>query len=707
MTAGPSALFCCSPRSCRHLPASWLALTGLLLASASLQAAPLPDRAGPAPAATDRPFTVHDLVQLARVSDPQVSPTGRQVAFVLRTTDLDANRGRFDIWLMAADGSGLRRLTADPAADTSPRWAPDGQSLFFLSSRGGSSQVWQLDLRGGEAQPVGSFPLDVQELLVLPDGRLLLFFEVYPDCRELQCTIDRDAARATVKASGKLYDRLFVRHWDTWKDGKRRHPFVWQPGGPPPRDLLPGVDGDCPSKPWGGVEEVAVSPDGREAVLTARVAGREEAWSVDFNLWRVSLGEPGEPTCLTCDNLAWDTTPAYSPDGKTLAYLAMARPGFEADRFGIKLRDLATGRVRAVADGWDRSAGGLLWAADGKRLFTVAENLGQRSLFAIDPAAGRVTTLLAQGSVGMPVLLGRDRLLFSLDTLTAPADLFSLQLDGKNLRQLTRLNEDRLRGVGFGVPEQFTFTGADADTVYGYLVPPVWRDPAAPVPVAFLIHGGPQGSFGNHFHYRWNPQTYAGAGYAAVMIDFHGSTGYGQAFTDRIRGDWGGAPYEDLMKGLDAALARYPWLDGSRVCALGASYGGYMVNWIAGQTDRFRCLVVHDGNLDEKMAYYDTEELWFPEWEHGGTPWENPEGYAKHNPVDHVARWKTPMLVIHGGLDYRVVDTQGISTFNVLQRRGIPSKFLYFPDENHWVLKPHNSIQWHETVTGWLDQWLK
>jgi len=278
-------------------------------------------------------------------------------------------------------------------------------------------------------------------------------------------------------------------------------------------------------------------------------------------------------------------------------------------------------------------------------------------------------------------------------------------MDGRGARALTTLNAERLAKARRGPAEQFTFKGAGGDTVHGYLVRPVDFKEGQRYPVAFLVHGGPQGSFGNHFHYRWNPQFYAGAGYAAVAIDFHGSTGYGQAFQDSIRHDWGGKPYEDLIKGLDHALATWKFLDGDRVCALGASYGGYMINWMAGQTDRFRCMVNHDGNLDERFAWFDTEELWFPEWEHGGTPWENPAGYAKHNPIDHVAKWTTPMLVVHGALDFRVVDTQGLGTFNVLQRRNIPSKLLYFPDENHWVLKPHNSVQWHDTVQAWLDQW--
>jgi len=296
---------------------------------------------------------------------------------------------------------------------------------------------------------------------------------------------------------------------------------------------------------------------------------------------------------------------------------------------------------------------------------------------------------------------------FLQDTLSAPAELWSCAKDGSDVKRITNLNAERIASAKMGEYEPFTFVGWNGETVHAWLVKPVGFDAAKKWPVAFLIHGGPQGSFGNHFHYRWNPQAYAGAGFAAIMVDFHGSTGYGQAFTDSIRGDWGGKPYEDLMKGLDAALSKYTFLDGARVAALGASYGGYMINWIAGQTDRFKALVNHDGNLDERMAYYDTEELWFPEWERGGPPWENPEGYGKHNPIDHVGEWKTPMLVLHGALDFRVVDTQGMSTFTALQRRGIPSKFISFPDENHWVLKPANSVLWHENVIEWITRWTK
>ncbi len=390
----------------------------------------------------------------------------------------------------------------------------------------------------------------------------------------------------------------------------------------------------------------------------------------------------------------------------------MARAGYEADQLQIVLQPWPAGPARPLAPGWDRSANEVVWSADGRTIYATAGNVGQQSLFAIDLADGKARTVVNEGHLVAPALVrgaggGRDRLAVLVDHLRSPAELHVVGADGNGLTARTSFNRARLGEVQLGEPEQFSFPGWNNEQVYAWVVKPVGFDPAKKYPLAFLIHGGPQGSFSNNFHYRWNPQTYAAAGYAAVMVDFHGSTGYGQAFTDAIRGDWGGKPLVDLQKGLDAALAKYPWIDGQRACALGASYGGYMINWIAGNwPDRFKCLVNHDGNLDERMAYYATEELWFPEWDHGGTPWANPEGYAKHNPIDHVAKWKTPMLVIHGARDFRVVETQGMATFTALQRRGIASRFLYFPDENHWVLKPANSVLWHETVLEWLNRYL-
>jgi dipeptidyl aminopeptidase/acylaminoacyl peptidase len=666
----------------------------------------------PSLAADPHPFSIQDMLAMHRISDWQVSPDGIRVVFSVSVTDLDSNRRRSDIYMAQVDGSGVRQLTTNPANDVQPRWGGDGSHVFFLSTRSGSQQVWRLALEGGEPEMVTNLPVDVDALRVSPDGKYLVFsMAVFPG-KSPEETKNLLNEKAKSKASGMVYERLFFRHWDTWEDGTRNHLFVFPLPSGPARDIMPEMAADCPSKPFGGTEEFSIAPDGRTIVFSAKDVGREEAWSTNYDLFVAPADGSAKPKKIT-SNPAWDTQPVFSRNGRTLAYLAMSRAGYEADRFDIVLRDWQSGDERKLvlrADEslrGDRSAGELEWSADGKELLCTADHLGQHSIFAVNAATGRSRIIVEKGTAASPRILPEGTVLFGLHSLLNPTELYSVGLDGKNLRRITHINDTRVAAARFGKPEQFTFQGAKGETVYGYIVYPSDFNPAKKYPVAFLIHGGPQGSFGNDFHYRWNPQAYAGAGYAAVMIDFHGSTGYGQSFTDAINNDWGGAPYEDLMMGLDFALQNYPFLDKDRMAALGASYGGYMINWIAGHTDRFKALICHDGNLDEHMAYYDTEELWFPEWEHGGPAFQNPAGYTKHSPLSFVRNWKTPMLVIHGGKDYRVVDTQGIATFNLLQRKGIPSKLLYFPDENHWVLKPANSIQWHETVLGWLDQWLK
>ena len=654
------------------------------------------------------PFSVHDMLAMDRLDDPQVSPDGRWIVFVLRETDLEANKGRTDLWLVRADGTALRRLTSHPEGDSNPRWAPDGKSVWFISARSGSAQVWRIRIDGGEAQQITEEPLDVGNLVVAPDGRHIAFtMEVFADGNTPAETKDRLDKTEQRKASGRIYERIFVRHWDTWKDGRRSHLFVIPSTGGDATDVMQGMDADTPSKPFGGPEEITFTPDGSGIVFAARDVGAEEAWSTDFDLYLAPVDGSESPKCLTEKNTAWDTNPVFSPDGKTLAYLSMTRPGYESDRFRIVLHRWPGSLERVLTENWDRSPSSFCFSADGKTIYAIATNTGQRSLFAVSVKTGAVRTVVKEGSVGRAQIAG-DRLIYALNNLCWPVELYSVKPDGSDVRRITNINSEKMAAVRMGEYEQFTFAGWNDETIYCYVVKPIDLDPGKKYPVAFLIHGGPQGSFGNSFHYRWNPQAYAGAGYAAVMVDFHGSVGYGQAFTDSIRGDWGGKPLEDLQKGLAAALERYSWMDGDRVGALGASFGGYMINWIAGNwPDRFRCLVNHDGNLCERMAYFDTEELWFPEWDHLGTPWDDPENYEKHNPANFVKNWKSPMLVIHGALDYRVADTQGLGTFNALQRRGIPSRLLYFPDENHWVLKPHNSILWHKTVIGWLDRWLK
>jgi dipeptidyl aminopeptidase/acylaminoacyl peptidase len=674
------------------------------------KAAPEPSQ--PRTGTPRHPFTVDDMLAMDRVRELDVSPDGKFATFTVSSTNFTANKRRTDVWLAALDGSVVRPLTSHADTDKgdsneSPRFTPDGKSILFISSRTGSSQVWRTSPAGGDVSQVTKLPVDVGGVIPFPDGkRLLLLLEVYPDATALEETAKRDEAKTKNPSKVMAYDKLMIRHWDSWHDGKYRHLFVWNDAVTAPIDLLKGLASDAPPRPFGGTEQLSISPDGNEIVFAAKAGSKDEAWSTNVDLFVAPSTGATAPVNLSAQNLAEDGNPVFSPDGSKLAYLAMVRPGYESDRRRAVVMDWKARRTLSSTEAWDRSPAELAWTNDGKTLVTTADHLGRHSLFTIATDAGRATMRFDVGT-NEEVHVAGHQLVFLHHSLRNPAEIWTAGLDGKGARPLTHINDARVAAIEWGETEQFEFTGAHGDKVHAWIVKPTEMKAGQRVPVALLIHGGPQGSFGDDFHYRWNPQAYAGRGYAAIMIDFHGSTGYGQAFTDAIRGDWGGAPFEDLMKGLDAALAKYPLLDRDRVAALGASYGGYMINWINGKTDRFKALVCHDGNLDETMAYFDTEELWFPEWEHSGTPWENPESFSKQSPVAFVKNWKTPTLVIHGGRDYRVVETQGIGTFTALQRRGVPSRFVYFPEANHWVLKPQDSKRWHQEVLDWLDRYTK
>ena len=657
--------------------------------------------------AAPRGFTVDDMVKMERVGSPVLSPDGARVVYSVRSTDLAKNRGHSELWLLdlKTPGAAPKQLTRADASSSDPVWSPNGDAIYFMQS----SQVWRMPAAGGAAVKVTDLPVDVDNFRLSPNGQRLAFSAaVYRDCADLACSARRAEEQSKVKASGRIYDRLFVRHWDTWNDHRNNvlfsSPIDSNGKAGTPVALSNTLDGDVPSKPFGDADEYHFSPDGQTIVFAARIAGKTESWSTNFDVYAVPAAG-GAPKNLTADNPAWDSKPIYSPDGATLAYLAMKRPGFEADRFGIVLMDVATGKKRTLAADWDRSVADFRWAPDGKALLVSADDIGQHKLFSIDAASGKVTALTDKGYVGGFDAAG-DTMVISQASLSGGAQLY--KRNGAAWAPLTNLNAQALADVRFGEFEQFSFKGAKGETVYGHVMKPWNAAPGVKYPVAFLVHGGPQGSFGNSWSYRWNPQTYAGAGYAAVFIDFHGSTGYGQKFTDAISGDWGGAPLEDLKKGLAAAGAKYPWLDTGNACALGASYGGYMMNWIEGNwSNGFKCIVNHDGVFDNRAMYYSTEELWFNEWENGGSYFTAPQKHEKFNPVNYVTKWKTPMLVIHGEKDYRIPVSQGLGAFTALQRQGVESKLLVFPDENHWVLKPANSVLWHQTVLGWLDQHLK
>jgi len=662
-----------------------------------------------APQAAGRAFTYTDMLNANRLSDPRVSPDGTKVVYAVRATDMEANRGVTSLFIqdLTGDAAPRRLAISDQGANTA-RWGPDG-ALYFLSGQSGTSQVWKTDATGATATRVTNLPLDVNAWRLSPDAsKIAVSLAVYPDCDDLACSVARGTEAAARKSTGQVYDRMFVRHWDTWADGTQNHLFVVNADGSgEPAWVTHGFDGDTPSKPFGDESEFTFTPDSSAIVFSARVAGQSEPWSTNFDLFRThGLTGPGF-TNLTDDNDAWDTGPVYSPDGRTLAYRAMKRPGFEADRWQIVLMDVATGARREVAADWDRSADTLQWSADGRSLFVIAGDVGQTKLFQIDATSGAVVPITGPGHVSA-FEQTPSGFVFAQDSLTSPTELYVKTFRGRELpRRITDVNP-QLDTRLFGEAEQFSFPGWNNAEVHGYVIKPAEYVEGRKYPVAFLIHGGPQGSFGNSWSYRWNPETYAGAGYAVVMIDFHGSTGYGQGFTDAISQHWGDRPLEDLQKGWAAAQARYGFLDGDNACALGASYGGYMINWIAGNwSDEFKCLVNHDGVFDVRGMGYSTEELWFTEWEYGGTVYDNPEGYERFNPVHHVGNWRTPMLVIQGDRDYRIPTAQGLSTFTALQRRGIESRLIVFPDENHWVLKPRNSLQWHNEVFRWLDDHLK
>jgi dipeptidyl aminopeptidase/acylaminoacyl peptidase len=655
--------------------------------------------------ATAKGLTIEDMLAMQRVSDPQVSPDGKWVSFSVRDTDYDANKGRFDVYVAATDGASVTRLTTDEANDTDAKWSPDGKWLYFISTRSGSAQVWRIRPSGGEAEQVTKVDTDLNAFRVMPDGkRLVLAIDVWPDTKTLADSIKRDGAKEKQKVKARAYDQLLFRHWDQWEDGKFSHLFMWTSDSDV-KDLTPGLSTDTPIHPFGGSEQFTISPDGKSLAYVARVGGKEIAYTTNTDIFLVGTDGKSRAVNITADNKAYDFDPVWSRDGKSIAFTAMKRPGFEADRTRVAIYDVASKKSRVVTESWDYAAGSLTWSADGKTIFTNAYNIGNESLFAIDVATGTAKVLVEKGSNNSAQLAG-DRIVFARDTLKMPVELFTMKLDGSDMKQLTHFNDARVAKIQFGEYEQFSFKGAKGDTVYGYVMKPAGYK-TGKAPVAFLVHGGPQGSFGDHWHYRWNPQVYAGHGYATIFIDFHGSAGYGQAFMDVISGDWGGAPYEDLMKGLDFAIEKYPYLDGNRVAALGASYGGYMINWINGHTDRFKALVCHDGIFDTRMGYFDTEEVWFPEWEHKGTPWSAPEEFEKANPEAFVKNWKTPTLVVHGSLDYRIPESHGFAAFTALQRRKVPSRFLSFPDENHWVLKPQNSKLWHDEVLGWIDRYTR
>ena len=707
------------------------------------------------------PFTFEDMMSLKRVGEPEPSPDGKWVLLSAVDVDLNANTRTPHVWIVPLEAkpetqgpstslgmTNEREIIKDQDADR-PRWAPDGKRFLFLSKKDGGAQVWIADFDGASGTVTGTHKLtsiatEADGPIWSPDGKNIAFTsDVYPECdgaaeQEQDCNAKKlaEAEKSPVKAL--IFTHLLYRHWNAYKEGKRTHIFVVPPGGGTPRDLTPG-DYDSPVFSLGGQDNYAFSPDGQELCYTSN-HDKVEAISTNNDLWIVPVSG-GAAKNITADNPASDSTPLYSPDGKYIAYRAQQRPGYESDRFRLMLYDRKTAEKKNLTEDFDGWVGTYAWAPSSVRLFFSAEDKGENPVYTIEAEPLETARQPQEVLRGFndDLAMTRDYTLFFtrmsihspneiwflrsiLDPKFARCDLHPEYLDSKQrkknaeacaargkqqVEQLTRSNDAVLSQVSMPPLEPFWFTGAHNDKVEGFLVKPPNFDPNKKYPVKFLIHGGPQGAWGDDWSYRWNPELFAANGYVVVMINFHGSTGYGQKFIDAINGDWGGAPFEDLMKGLDYAEQHYPFIDKDRECALGASFGGYMANWLLGHTTRFKCIVSHDGSFNNESDWGTTEELWFNEWEFKGTPYTNREMYRKWSPHLAAANFKTPTLVVHGQRDYRLDVSEGFQLFTTLQRLGVPSKMLYFPDEGHWVLKPQNSRLWYQTVNDWVDQWTK
>jgi dipeptidyl aminopeptidase/acylaminoacyl peptidase len=655
------------------------------------------------------PITFDDMIRMHRVSEAQISPDGKWVAYTIATPDMEANRNASNVWLAPVLGGEAVQLTQS-GHDSSPVWSPDGKTIAFLSSRSGNSQVYLLSMEGGEAHEFTHLSTGVDLVKWSPDGKTIAFTSsVYPDCKDDACNTARDVDKEKSKVKAHVYEQLLYRHWTHWFEGKRSHLFVVPAdGSAAPRDLTPGANYDVPPDERSGPGDINFSPDGKEICFTA-VTDKMEAISTNADLFLVSIAG-GEPKRITT-NPGFDGNPVYSPDGRYIAYHAQLTPEYESDRWRVMLYDRQMGKNENLSEGFDRSANDLAWSADSKTIFFTAENETLQPIYAMAARAGaEPKKVIADGyNLGFSLSSDGKTLVFERTSLSAPAELFAAASDATAVRQLTHHNDAILAAMEMNAPETFWFDGAAGTRVQAMLIRPPKFDAKKKYPLLVLLHGGPQTMWSNAWGYRWNAEVFSAAGYVTLMINRRGSTGYGQKFTDEITNDWGGKAYEDVMKGVDYTLAKYPFADGSRMAAAGGSYGGYMADWIATHTGRFKAIISH-ASVYDKVAMYATEELWFEEHDMQGTPWSNPESYRKWAPSTYageLGKYKTPTLVIAGERDYRVPYTQSLEFFNSLQRQGVPSKLVIFPDEGHWVLKPQNGQFWYKTFLDWLAAYLK
>lgn len=652
-------------------------------------------------------FTIQELMKVRRVSDPRVSPDGRRVALVLGDVNFDGNRVVNRIFTMPLSGGGeLKQRTSGDQSATSPRWSPDGKRIAYVSG----GQIWKMDADGDDKEQVTKISTGADGPVWSPDGKWIAFTsEVYPECQNDDCNKQKDEAAENSKVKAHLTDRLLFRHWVEWRDKKRTHVFVVAASGGPARDLTPG-DFDSPPYAVASPAEYVFSPDGKELAYL-RNPDKVEAISTNSDIYVVPL-TGGAARNITALNKGYDVGPMYTQDGKWILYRSQQRAGFEADRSRLMAYNRTTGKSAELLKGFDQNVEEMVVSPDGQSIYFVAGERGQHPIYKVPASGGAPTKVVDRVfATNLQITPDGNSLVFANSSIAMPPEIYRANSDGTNVGAVTSINQTQMSRADLRDAEEVEWTGAVNRKIHGFLVRPADFDASRKYPLMVLIHGGPQSAWNDSWSYRWNPQVWTDAGYIVFMPNPRGSLGYGQQFVDEISADWAGKVFIDLKNGIADVLRRNPSIDRTRIGAAGASYGGYMVDWILGHNNdprfRFKALLSHAGVYNLTSMYGATEEIWFPEWEFKGTPWSNPAMYQRWSPHMFVNNFNTPTLVTAGELDYRVPYTESLQLYTALQRKGVKSKLLLFPDEGHWILKPQNSQFWHQTVLEWFDETLK